>query len=191
LVGEGAYVRNSVKASDALYHITKAKPDAVIMFGTYKPCADLILGAKKSGMKKTVFCNVSFVGTEPLIKYLAEDGDGVIISQVVPSPYDDSLPLVHDYQADMRAIGLTDFSYMGLEGYINSIVLVEGMRRAGQNLTEDTLIESLQHLSIDFGPLAIHFSPDTRQGTHRVFLTKVDHGQAIPIEKLDPADFAR
>ena len=50
-----------------------------------------------------------FVGTEPLIKYLAEDGDGVIISQVVPSPYDDSLPLVHDYQADMRFIGHNGF----------------------------------------------------------------------------------
>ena len=91
LVGEGVYVRNSVKAPEALYHISKAKPDAVILFGSYKPCADLIRGAKKSGMKNTVFCNVSVVGTEPLIKYLAEDGDGVIISQVVPSPYDDSL----------------------------------------------------------------------------------------------------
>ncbi len=40
------------------------------------------------GLKNTVFCNVSIVGTEPLIKYLAEDGDGVIISQVVPSPFD-------------------------------------------------------------------------------------------------------
>ena len=131
LVGEGVYVRNSVKAPEALYHISKAKPDAVILFGSYKPCADLIRGAKELGMKNTVFCNVSVVGTEPLIKYLAEDGDGVIISQVVPSPYDDSLPLVHDYQADMRFIGLTDFSYMGLEGYLNSVVLVDALRRAG------------------------------------------------------------
>jgi branched-chain amino acid transport system substrate-binding protein len=191
LVGEGVYVRNSVKAPEALYHIGKAKPDAVILFGAYKPCADLIRGAKQSGMKNTVFCNVSVVGTEPLIKYLGEDGDGVIISQVVPSPYDDSLPLVHDYQADMRFIGLTDFSYMGLEGYLNTVVLVEGLRRAGKDLTQDSLIDALEHLTIDFGSFAIHFSPDTRQGSHQVFLTKVDHGRAVPIEKLDPADFSR
>jgi branched-chain amino acid transport system substrate-binding protein len=191
LVGEGVYVRNSVKAPDALYHISKAKPDAVILFGSYKPCADLIREAKESGMRSTVFCNVSFVGTEPLIKYLADDGDGVIISQVVPSPYDDSLPLVHDYQEDMRFIGLTDFSYMGLEGYLNSVVLVDGLRRAGRDLTEDSLIDSLEHLTIDFRSLAIHFAPDTRQGTHKVYLTKVDHGRAIPIKKLEPADYAK
>lgn len=191
IVGEGVYVRNSVKAPEALYHIAKTKPDAVILFGTYKPCADLIRGAKQLGLKNTVFCNVSFVGTEPLIKYMAEAGDGVIISQVVPSPYDDSLPLVHEYQADMRFIGLTDYSYMGLEGYLNSRVLVDGLRRAGQDLTEESLIDSLEHLSMNFGTFGIHFSPETRQGTNQVFLTKVDHGRAIPIEKLDPADFAK
>jgi branched-chain amino acid transport system substrate-binding protein len=191
VVAEGVYVRNSVKAPDALYHISKAKPDAVILFGSYKPCADLIREAKESGMKSTVFCNVSFVGTEPLIKYLAEDGDGVIISQVVPSPYDDSLPLVHDYQEDMRFVGLTDYSYMGLEGYLNAVVLVDGLRRAGRDVTEDSLIDSLEHLTIDLRSLAIHFASDTRQGTHKVFLTKVDHGRAVPIKKLDPADYAK
>jgi branched-chain amino acid transport system substrate-binding protein len=191
LVGEGVYVRNSVKAPDALYHLSKAKPDGVILFGSYKPCADLIREAKESGMKKTVFCNVSFVGTEPLIKYLGEDGDGVIISQVMPSPNDDSLPLVHDYQTDMRFVGLTDFSYMGLEGYLNSVVLVDALRRTGPELTEDSLIDSLEHLTIDFRSLTIHFSPETRQGSHKVFLTKIDHGRAIPIKKLEPADYAK
>ena len=56
---------------------------------------------------------------------------------------------------------------------------------------EDSLIDALEHLSIDFGTFGIHFSPETRQGTHQVFLTKVDHGRAVPIEKLDPADFSK
>ena len=191
LIGEGDYVRNSVRAPDALYHIAKTKPDAVILFGTYKPCADFIREAKKTGMKNAVFCNVSFVGTEPLIKYLAEDGDGVIISQVVPSPSDQSLPLVRDYQTDMRAIGATEFSYMSLEGYLNALVMVTALRRVGPDLTEDALINSLENLAIDFRSFAIRFSPETRQGTHQVFLTKIEHGKAVPIEKFDPADFPR
>lgn len=188
---EGEYVRNSVKAPEAVYHIAKAKPDAVILFGTYKPCADFIRGAKRLGLKNTIFCNVSFVGTEPLIKYLDEDGDGVIITQVVPSPYDDSLALVHDYQMDMRAIGFTDFSYMGLEGYLNGVVMVAGLRRAGANPTEDSLIDSLENLTIDFRSFSIHFSPESRQGDHQVFLTQVEHGRAVPVENLNPADFAK
>ena len=63
LVGEGTYVRNSVKAPEALYHIAKAKPDAVILFGTYKPCADLIRGAKQIGDEKHGFLQC-FVSSE-------------------------------------------------------------------------------------------------------------------------------
>ena len=191
LVGEGDYVRNSVGAPDALYHIAKTKPDAVILFGTYKPCADFIRGAKQTGLKNTVFCNVSSVGTEPLIKYLAEDGDGVVVSQVVPSPFDDALPLVHDYQMDMRAIGATELSYMSLEAYVNCVVMVTALRQAGPNLSEEALIQALENLNIDLQSFTVRFTPDTREGTHQLFLTKIDHGRCVPIEKLDPADFGR
>jgi branched-chain amino acid transport system substrate-binding protein len=80
---------------------------------------------------------------------------------------------------------------MGLEGYLNSLVLVDALRMAGRDLTKDSLIAGLEHLSVDFGDFGVHFSPETRQGTHQVFLTKVENGRAIPIEKIDPADFAK
>jgi branched-chain amino acid transport system substrate-binding protein len=185
LAGEGLYVRNSVNTLDALFYIAKVKPDAVIMFGSYKPCADFVLGAKQLGLNSTVFCTVSSVGTEALIKYLGKDSDGVVISQVVPSPYDVSLPLVRDYQADMRSIGSTDFTYMGLEGYMNSVVLVAGLRAAGTDLTEELLVAALENLMIDFKTFSIRFSRDTRQGNHRVFLTQVKQGRAMPVEKLE------
>jgi branched-chain amino acid transport system substrate-binding protein len=191
LVGMGAYVRNSVRIEDALYQIAKTKPDAVVLFGTYRPCANFIRGAKQLGLINTAFCTVSFVGTEPLIEYLGKDGDGVIVSQVVPSPYDASLPLVRDYQTDMLAIGANNFSYMSLEGYLNALVLVTGLRQAGSDLTEETLIASLETLNLDFQSFRIHFSPDTREGTHQVFLTKIEDGLAVPIQKLNPSDFGR
>jgi len=185
LVAEGVYVRNSVNTPDALFYIAKVKPDVVIMFGSYKPCADFVRGAKQLGLKNTAFCTVSSVGTEPLIKYLGKDSDGVVISEVVPSPYDDSLPFVRDYQADMRSIGSTDFTYMGLEGYTNTAALVAGLRTAGANLTEESLVAALENLMIDFKAFSIHFSKDSRQGNHQVFLTQVIHGRAIPAEKLE------
>jgi branched-chain amino acid transport system substrate-binding protein len=191
LVGEGGYVRNSVRAQDALYHIAKTRPDAVILFGTYKPCADFIRGAKQLGLKNTVFCNVSSVGTEPLAKYLGEAGEAVIISQVVPSPYDDSLPLVHDYQTDMQAIGSNEFTYMSLEGYLNGLVMITALKTAGPELTEAKLVHSLETLDIDFKAFGIHFHPNSRQGNHQVFLTKIEQSRAVPIQKLNPADYTR
>jgi branched-chain amino acid transport system substrate-binding protein len=191
LVGEGGYVRNSVRAQDALYHIAKTKPEAVLLFGTYKPCADFIRGAKLMGLKNTVFCNVSSVGTEPLANYLGEAGEGVIISQVVPSPYDGSLPLVHDYQRDMQAIGSTEFTYTGLEAYLNGLVMLAALRAAGPELTEERLIQSLESLDMDFQAFRIRFGPNIRQANHQVFLTKIERGQAVPIQKLNPADYAK
>jgi ABC-type branched-subunit amino acid transport system substrate-binding protein len=191
LVGEGGYVRNSVRAQDALYHIAKTKPEAVLLFGTYKPCADFIHGAKLLGLKNTVFCNVSSVGTEPLANYLGEAGEGVIISQVVPSPYDASLPLVRDYQRDMQAIGSTEFTYTGLEAYLNGLVMITALRAAGPELTEEKLIQSLENLDMDFQVLRIRFGPNIRQANHQVFLTKIERGKAVPVQKLNPADYAR
>ncbi|HEX7194916.1 MAG TPA: ABC transporter substrate-binding protein [Chthoniobacterales bacterium] len=191
LVREGGYVRNSVRAQDALYHIAKSKPEAVLLFGTYKPCADFIRGAKQLGLKSTVFCNVSSVGTEPLANYLGEAGEGVIISQVVPSPYDGSLPLVRDYQNDMQAIGSTEFTYMGLEGYLNGFVMLTALRAAGPELTEEKLVQALEGVDIDFKLLRIRFGSNIRQGSHQVFLTEIKGGKAVPVEKLSPADYVR
>ena len=191
LVGEGGYVRNSVRAQDALYHIAKTRPEAVILFGTYKPCADFIHGAKLLGLKNTVFCNVSSVGTEPLASYLGEAGEGVIISQVVPSPYDASLPLVRDYQRDMEATGSTEFTYIGLEAYLNGLVMLTALRAAGRDLTEEKLIQSLENLDLDFQAFRIRFGPNIRQANHQVFLTKIERGKAVPIQKLNVADYTR
>ena len=191
LIGEGGYVRNSVRALDALYHIAKTKPEAVLLFGTYKPCADFIRGAKLLGLKNTVFCNVSSVGTEPLANYLGEAGKGVIISQVVPSPYDASLPLVHDYQRDMQAIGSTEFTYTGLEAYLNGLVMLAALRAVGPELTQEGLIQSLENLDMDFQVFRIRFGPNIRQANHHVFLTKIEQGKAVPIQKLNPADYSR
>jgi branched-chain amino acid transport system substrate-binding protein len=184
LQGDCTYVPSSVEAQDAAYQMAKMKPEAVIMFGSYKPCANFVREAKQFGLTKTVFCAVSTVGTELLIKYLANDSEGVVISQVVPSPNDDSLPLVRDYQEDMRATGSVDFTYMGLEGYINCVAFVAGLRQVGRDLTEDALVYALDHLTIDFRALKIQFSPDARVASHKVFLTAVEHDRAVPVARL-------
>jgi branched-chain amino acid transport system substrate-binding protein len=184
LAADGVYVRNSVTASDVVDYIAKVEPDAVIMFGSYKPCADFVHRVKQSGLKRAVFCTVSTVGTEPLIKYLGTDAEGLVISQVVPSPYDDSSPFIRVYQSDMRAAGFTDFTYMSLEGYMSSLALVAGLRAAGPVLTENSLVAALEHLSIDVKGFPIRFSLESRQGNDQIFLTQVDHGRALPVEKL-------
>jgi len=110
---------------------------------------------------------------------------------VVPSPDDSSLPLVRDYQNDMQAIGSTEFTYMGLEGYLNGLVMLTALRAAGPELTQEKLLQALENVDIDFKAFQIRFGQNIRQGTHQVFLTKIKRGVAMPVEKLNPADYSR
>ena len=106
LSAEGTFERNTKFVSSALRIIKRAEPQAVVMIGTYGPCAEFIKLAHKAGFRPT-FVNVSFVGPNALARELGAAGEGVVVSQVVPFPWDTSLKVVADYQAAQTAFDST------------------------------------------------------------------------------------
>lgn len=84
--------------ADAMATIRNASPEAVVMVGTYAPNSNFIMSSKWSGFSP-YFHNLSFVGAEELIKHLGSgrDGQGVIVTQVVPPP-DSDLPGIQEYR---------------------------------------------------------------------------------------------
>src|SRR5215472_4243972 len=93
LAAEGTYERNTTAVKSGLLAIQKAKPEAVIMIGAYKPCAEFIKLAQQIKLD-AVFVNISFVGSDALAKELGPAGTGVVVTQVVPFPEDPSIDLV-------------------------------------------------------------------------------------------------
>jgi branched-chain amino acid transport system substrate-binding protein len=178
LAGEGTYERNTTNVDAGLAALKSADPDAVVMVGTYKAMAAFIKKAKALGFTPT-FLNVSFVGTAALVKELGGVGDGVIISQVMPSPTDASLPLVSQYQADMRAAGHTDLDYTDLEGYVDAVVFTEVLKKAGKNLTRDSFIAAAENLNITEGGLTFSFSPSNHQAMSKIYLTKISGNKVV------------
>jgi ABC-type branched-subunit amino acid transport system substrate-binding protein len=85
LSAEGTFERNTSAVGAALRRLKRAEPDAVVMVGTYGPCAEFIKLAHKSGFRPT-FVNISFVGAIALARELGSDS--VIVSQVVPFPWE-------------------------------------------------------------------------------------------------------
>ena len=64
-----------------------------------------------------------------------------------------------------------------MEGYLAAKTLVEGLRRAGPDLTRAKLITALETLSNwDAGGPRISFSPDSRTGSHFVEMTMIGTG---------------
>ena len=174
LVAEGTYKRNTVAVKSALLDIRKANPQAVVMVGAYKPLAEFILLARKMKMDPT-FMTISFVGSKALAAELGAEGDGVIVSQVVPQPWDSNLPVVAAYQAALKELDASaEPGFVSLEGYIAGRLVVEALQTAGQDLTRDTFMAALNDLgSIDMGGMTLNFGPGDNQGSDDVFLTRI------------------
>ena len=97
----GLYARNTTSVKTGVLDLLSADPQAVILIGAYEPVAHSIAWAKRLGMD-SVFMTVSFVGSNALAEELGPTGEGVFVTQVVPFPTDDSLPVINKY---LNAIG--------------------------------------------------------------------------------------
>lgn len=184
LAGEGKYTRNTADVDAGLAALKAAKPEAVIMVGTYKACAAFVKKAKASGFNPR-FLNLSFVGTSNFVNEAGSDGDGVFITQVMPSPFDKREAIVKQYQTDLKkADPKLEFDYTSLEGYVDAVVLVDALKKAGSNLTRASLTSAFDKLNIDLGGLKVSFSPTDHQGSKSVYYTVVKDGKAVSISKF-------
>lgn len=177
---EARYKRNTMDIDPAIDAIKQAQPDAVVFAGTYKQLAAAVKKAKAAGIKAR-FLTVSFIGTENFIAEAGADGDGVYITQVMPSPDDAAVPIVKAYAADMKGAGV---GYTSLEGYVDAAVLVEALKKAGREPTRAGLVAALEGLSDDVGGMKVAFAPGNHQGSLQVFLTRVQGGKAVVQEKV-------
>jgi branched-chain amino acid transport system substrate-binding protein len=128
---------------------------------------------KKAG-SAAQFHNVSFVGSKALSNALGKEGYGVVISQVVPFPWYPGVPVVKEYQRILKAAGINEYNFGSLEGYLAAKVMVEGLRRAGRDLTRERLIAALESMdNVDLGGFVVSFSRTSHAGSDYVELTMI------------------
>jgi ABC-type branched-subunit amino acid transport system substrate-binding protein len=167
----GTVERNTVDVAKAIAEINKANPQAVVMISAYKSCAAFIRDMKKSG-KSPSFWNVSFVGSKALAGELGPDGRGVQISQVVPFPWDASIPVVKEYQRLLADAKAGEPGFGSLEGFIAAKVMAEGLRRAGKNLTREGFVKAMESIdAFDVGGYKVGYSAANHNGSTLVDLT--------------------
>ena len=180
LAAQASVVRNTTDVKGAVGTVLAQKPDAIVVISAYQTVAALVKGAQEQGYAGQ-FYNVSFVGTKALANTLGKAGGGVIISQVMPYPYSGASPLVRDYQKLLKSDGITDFDYGSIEGYVAARVFVEGLKRAGRDLTREKFIGALESMgNYDVGGFNVNFSPSSHVGSKFVEMTIINsNGQVI------------
>ncbi|NOX33207.1 MAG: ABC transporter substrate-binding protein [Deltaproteobacteria bacterium] len=187
-VAKGSYIRGTLDVEAGLEKIIRSDAQAVVMIGTYDSCAKFINLARERNFSP-LFHNVSFVGSKELARRLGPNGEGVIVTQVVPPPnfnhrskplpgVKEYISLLKKYYPDSKP------SFVGLEGYLNARILAEGLERAGRDITREKFIraiESIHHYDLGIqNPLS--FGKNDYQGLDNVYYTMIKNGELVLIK---------
>lgn len=185
-VARGSYIRGTQDVEEGLDRIKASGARAVVMVGTYGACARFIQLASAEEFTP-VFYNVSFVGAEELARLVSSaSGATVVVSQVVPAPVAEvTNESALDYVRLLARYypGETP-SFVGMEGYLNARILVEGLLRAGRELTREGFIRAIESVT-DYplgSGLDISFGPSDHQGLDSIYFTRLRGGRIEPLD---------
>ena len=154
--------RNSTDVKAAVDKLVPAMPDAVVQISAYAASAAFVRAARKAGFGGT-FYNVSFVGTQALADELGKDGAGVVVSQVMPSPYQPSRPITREFLEAIKKGGdKVKANYSSMEGYVAARVFAEGLRQAqgSGKITREGFIAGVESIGTQtISGFAVSLSP--------------------------------
>jgi ABC-type branched-subunit amino acid transport system substrate-binding protein len=172
IMGNATAERNSVNVAAAVTKIRAMEPTVVVMFTSYPASAAFIRGMRKDATSIPFFWNISFVGSQGLAKALGADASGVMISQVMPSPWNDKLALIKEYNQLYLGKPGRQPGFSSLEGFIAAKAFVKGLEDAGAHLTRASFKKALESMhGIDLGGYALKFSPTNHEASSYVELT--------------------
>jgi ABC-type branched-subunit amino acid transport system substrate-binding protein len=163
--------QNSLQVCQALAAV---RPQAVI-FMAFGPALVPFMKAARSQIGVPVYVP-SIANSKPLLDALGDDARGLAITGIVPYPNQRTTSLTRDYGAAMdRAKLPVDFDHFF--GYINMRVLFEALKRAGKNVTSQSLVGAIEGMGkVDLGGYTVNYSPTNHHGSSFVELMIVGPG---------------
>lgn len=165
-------VAPQVEVSKAVAAVSAKQPAAIILCVSGEGAVAFLNQYNKTGVSAQ-FYGLSEISSRELVSELGESARGVVIAQVVPSPGSTVAGISMEYQRLRRLKWLTS-GYASLEGFIAAKVMVEGLKRAGKNLTREQLVAALENLvDLDLGGFRVSFGKGRRVGSTYVDLSMV------------------
>ncbi|HQY46646.1 MAG TPA: ABC transporter substrate-binding protein [Usitatibacteraceae bacterium] len=165
--------RNAPVEKAQIDAIIASDPEVVVATTLYGATAQVIKGLKAAG-KPYNMTSLSFVGPSQLAKEAGQDAAGVSVAGVVPPPAKAMVPVIKECGEAIRKAGLPELNYTNLEACIAAKVLTEAMRRAGREVTRESLYKALNGLgSLDVGGYVVNFGPASRHGNRYVELAVI------------------
>jgi branched-chain amino acid transport system substrate-binding protein len=169
--------------SAAVAKLHEANCDVVVLGTIVRDTMIIISTVKKIGW------NVDLVGqaaSYDTAVATAPGGVGEGFYSMTPTLYvypDDPRPAIQDLMARYRAKYGIDINYIGQTGVTCAEIAIEALRRAGRDLTVDSLVAAMESLDkfTDIYGNTYSFGPNQHHGSTKAYLAVVKDGRWVPV----------
>jgi len=160
-----AIKRNVDLADTSVQEIIASDPQIVVATTLYAPVAQMVKKLKAAN-KQYMVTSLSFAGASQIAKALGPEAAGISVALTVPTAKTTSVPIVKECTEAWTAFGQTGtMSVTAIEACMAAKVLTEGIRRAGRDVSRDSLQRALAGLGrTDVGGFVLEFKPGFHHG---------------------------
>ena len=183
IVATTAHKPTDTDFSAVVAKLRDANCDLIILGTIVRDTTLIISTAKKMGW------NVDFLGQVATYDTAIAAAPGDVAEgfySMAPSLYaypDDPRPAVQALLKKFKDKYGFDINYLGETGYVSAQIAIEAMKRAGRDLTLDSLIKGMESLDdfVDLFGAHYSFSPTNHHGTTKAFLSVVKNGRWVAV----------
>jgi len=157
-LGAWALAVNGSNAQALAEQVVKARPGAVVL-GTTGTATTAVMLALRALSPVLPMAGLSVAVISSELPKLGNASLGMALVTVFPDADKPKVAAVRSYQAQMKAAGEeARIGGSSFEGWVNAQVLIEGLRRAGRDLTRERLRHALVNTRrIDLGEYSLGF----------------------------------
>lgn len=175
LVAQATLDNRSADISQQLAALRRSDPQVMLLISNAKAAAEFVRAAKASAFNPT-FVSLSNTSSASYVKDLGPAAEGVVVTQVVPTPHSGRLRAVAEFRDALTqaGTGAPPLSHASLQGWLTGRFIVELIRRVGPAANREKLIEAGRaSVSFDLGDFQLNYSARSRQGSRLAELTVI------------------
>ena len=183
IIEEVGYKRGTTDFSAQVARMQRGNCDMLLLGTVPAPAAGIVQEVRRRNWNIPILAS-SNTNDESTLRLGKEAMEGVHAAVVIPNPDPDrSPPAVKEWLKKYQAKYNQPGSLYGAYGYAIVHLAAESLRRAGPNLTVDSLVkgvESIKGYKTIFGGPTVNFSDKDHKGMRGALLYKVEGGRWVP-----------
>ena len=171
LVGKQALEASGANAAEVAKALAANRPKAVLMMA-FGPSTVAFVKAARKLIGVPVYA-LSITNVAALLQAMGDDARGLAITQTTPYPWRETSAITRDFNTAARREQLP-VTYEAMLGYVNTRVLIEGLKRSGKAPTPDSVIRGFESMAkVDLGGYEVTYGPKKHHGSAFVEITIV------------------